>query len=109
MSKKFLFAALFALCMLVTGVAVADEAQAPQACAVQTLATDAGTAVLVDDGAFSLEDLLADLTPDTSTGAIDSGICCSSSSDCDDVSGYYKRCSSGSCNNGPYSCLYRRK
>lgn len=37
--------------------------------------------------------------------AIDSGICCSSSSACPTVSGYIKRCSSGSCTSKS-TCLY---
>lgn len=115
MRSKLTFTFL-ALCLVfATGAAFAAQPAtapaAPEAPACSSAAADLPVVAdqdQSDDGApASLEDLLSTSPENPVTRAIDSGICCTSSSQCPSVSGYAKRCSSGSCTSA-YSCLYRR-
>ena len=114
MSKRTLFVLLAAICLLAAGgVAQADTPAAE--CTVNPVTTHpAADSPAVqspdDEGAASLEDLLAQLTPDPDTKAIDGGICCTSNSQCPDVSGYGHFCSGHGCwQTGGATCLYYRK
>lgn len=113
MSKKTLFVLIAGICLLLAGSVTHAADAAPQSCATDLITTDAGittgdSPVVQDpEGAeLSLEDLLASLTPDPETKAIDSGICCSEG--CPDVNGYGHFCGA-SCFEGGPSCLYYRK
>lgn len=108
-ARPFVIAAL--LCLGAVGVLSAQQPLAPmssQSCAttavedlLETLEAPASTL----DG--RPEVLIEDPLHGAVYKAIDSGVCCSSSSGCQSISGYSKRCSSGSCPT-KNTCLYNR-
>lgn len=106
--RNLLWIALFAVCL--TAFAGMAWAEAPQ-CASDFVAPVAEDIELSPaEGEAEdpvLEQILADSPEEPLTKAIDSGICCSSSSSCPTASGYAKWCSSGSCPS-QNTCLYRR-
>ncbi len=106
--KKTLLAALLVLGLVAFAApAVAD---APEQCSTPVVLDHAGGESVVldeDERESTLEEILAQSPADPQTKAIDSGICCSTSSQCPSVSGYAKWCSNGSCTSNK-TCLYRR-
>ena len=105
--KKTLLATLLVLGLAVLGSpAFAD---APAECSNLLVNQAGGQSVVLDEDEreSTLEEILAQSPADPQTKAIDSGICCSTSSQCPSVSGYAKWCSSGSCTSNK-TCLYRR-
>jgi hypothetical protein len=105
--KKTLLAALLVLGLAVLGApALAD---APAECPAPILDQAAAQSVVLDEDEreSTLEEILAQSPADPQTKAIDSGICCSTSSQCPSASGYAKWCSNGSCTSNK-TCLYRR-
>jgi hypothetical protein len=105
------FALAFLLCLCMTGAALAQAPIAPvssQSCAtvMEDILESLEAPVSPLEG--KAEVLITDPLSGAVFKAIDSGVCCSSSSSCQSISGYAKRCGSGSCSSGPYSCLYTR-
>ena len=104
------FAIAFLLCLFMTGAALAQGPLAPvsrQSCAtaVEDLLESLETPVSSLEG--RPEVLIEDPLHGAVYKAIDSGVCCSSSSQCQSISGYSKRCSRASCPSA-YTCLYTR-
>lgn len=99
---------LFCVCL----AAAAAPAHAGEQIAVPISSAICGSAgqdepAAEQDGQSLLEEILRNRPEDPVYKAIDSGECCTSSSQCPSVSGYSKRCSSGSCPSA-YTCLYTR-
>jgi hypothetical protein len=104
------FALAFLLCLCMTGAALAQQPIAPmssQSCAtaVEDLleSLEAPVSTLEGRPEVSIQDPLHGAV----YKAIDSGVCCSSSTGCQSISGYSKRCGSGSCPTRN-TCLYVR-
>lgn len=109
MSKKLLFATLFVLCLLVTGVAVAEEAPDCPVTVLEAQAED-GTVVETEDGEVTtLEEILANNPQEPQAKYIDSGVCCGTNEPpCPTVSGYSVHCVSfASCYPAKKTCIYR--
>lgn len=99
--------------LVVAALAAPAFADAPVQCssplALSSSTPASGQGAATDDHndrGKTLEKILAESPQDPQTKSIDSGICCTSKSQCPTVSGYAKRCSSGSCWSA-YTCLYR--
>lgn len=113
MTRKTL-TTLFAFTLLLAAPALfaaTPAADAPVVAELDAPSCD-GAAVLDADGDSDadrelLEELLSISPSDPSNRSEDSGICCNSSSQCPTISGYAKRCSSGSCTSA-WTCLYRK-
>ncbi|HEX6902604.1 MAG TPA: hypothetical protein VF789_22990 [Thermoanaerobaculia bacterium] len=106
--RPFAIAAL--LCLGVVGALAAQQPPAPmssQSCAtaVEDLLETLEAPVSTLEG--RPEVLIEDPLHGAVYKAIDSGVCCSSSSGCQSIAGYSKRCSSGSCTS-KNTCLYTR-
>ena len=104
------FAIAVLLCLLVAGAAPAQQPLAPvssQSCAtgVEDLLETLEAPVSTLEG--RPEVLIEDPLHGAVYKAIDSGVCCYTSSGCSSVSGYSKRCGSGSCTSRG-TCLYTR-
>lgn len=107
-------ALLAVLCLaLIAGSALASEGPAPissQNCAaasVEELLPQLEAPVSSEDGTEGEIVELFDPLQGAIFKAIDSGRCCSRSSDCPSVSGYSKFCGNGSCPTRS-TCLYNR-